>query len=122
MGKESAAMKVSLKGMLLWFSAIMLTFVLWAPLTSATSVPPAKGAPLPKTDLPVPNDPSAKLYLGLSGKGSFQIVNLFFNWSTKVVLPPLSKPINKIFFSSLNCLRIAFLRILAVFTHFIIKV
>ena len=66
-------MKVSLKGILLWFSAIMLTFVLWAPLTSATSVPPAKGAQLPKTDLPVPNDPAERLYLGLSGKGTFQI-------------------------------------------------
>lgn len=73
MGKELAAMKVSLKGILIWFSAIMLTFVLWAPLTSATSVPPVKGAQLPKTDLPVPNDPAERLYLGLSGKGSFQI-------------------------------------------------
>jgi len=72
-GKKMAGTKVSLKGILLWFSAIMFTFVLWAPPTHATPVPPAKGAQLPNTDLPVPNDPAERLYLGLSGKGSFQI-------------------------------------------------
>jgi peroxiredoxin len=68
-----AAMKISLKGILLWFSVIMLTSVLWAAPTHATSVPPAQGAQLPKVDLPVPNDPAERLYLGLNGKGSFQI-------------------------------------------------
>ncbi len=68
-----AVMKVSLKGILLWFSAIMLTFVLWAAPTHATSVPPAQGAKLPKADLPVPNDPAERLYLGLAETGSFQI-------------------------------------------------
>jgi peroxiredoxin len=66
-------MKVSLKGILLWVSAIMLTFVLWAAPTHATGVPPAKGAQLPKADLPVPNDPAGRLYLGLAKTGSFQI-------------------------------------------------
>ncbi len=66
-------MKVSLKCILLWFSAISLTLVLWAHTTLATGVPPAKGAQLPKADLPVPNDPAGRLYLGLAGTGSFQI-------------------------------------------------
>lgn len=66
-------MKASLKGILVWFSAIMLTFVLWAASTYATSVPPAKGAQLPRADLPVPNDPAERLYLGLAETGSFQI-------------------------------------------------
>ena len=66
-------MKIFLKGILLWFSVIMLTFVLWASPTHASGVPPAEGAQLPKADLPVPHDPSERLYLGLNGKGSFQI-------------------------------------------------
>jgi len=66
-------MKVSLKCILLWFSAMSLTLVLWAPTTIATGVPPAKGAQLPKADLPVPNDPAERLYLGLAETGSFQI-------------------------------------------------
>jgi peroxiredoxin len=73
LGKEVTAMKVPLKFIVLWFSAIMLTFVLWASPTNATGIPPAKGEKLPKTDLPVPNNPEERLYLGLRGKGSFQI-------------------------------------------------
>lgn len=66
-------MKVSSRGILLWFSAMMLIFVLWAAPNYATGVPPAKGAQLPKADLPVPNDAVERLYLGLAETGSFQI-------------------------------------------------
>jgi peroxiredoxin len=68
-----AVIKVSLRGILLWVPAIMLTFVLWAAPTHATGVPPAVGAQLPETDLPVPNDSAERLYLGLAKTGSFQI-------------------------------------------------
>jgi thiol-disulfide isomerase/thioredoxin len=68
-----AAMKAPLNRILIWFSAMGLAIIMWAPATIATSGPPAKGAQLPETNLPVPNDPAERLYLGLSGKGSFQI-------------------------------------------------
>ena len=66
-------MKAPLNRILIWFSAMSLAIIMWVPATIATSAPPTKGAQLPETNLPVPNDPAERLYLGLSGKGSFQI-------------------------------------------------
>lgn len=66
-------MRAPLNRILIWFSAMSLVIVMCAPATIATSVPPAKGAQLPETNLPAPNDPAERLYLGLSGKGTFQI-------------------------------------------------
>jgi peroxiredoxin len=40
---------------------------------SATTLPPAKGGTLPVINLQVPKDPAEKMYLGLSGSGSFRI-------------------------------------------------
>ena len=55
---------------------LTVTFLLSFPLVSpalAANKPPEKGEQLPAVNLPIPKDPDARSYLGLSGSGFFKI-------------------------------------------------
>ncbi len=60
---------------------VMIVFAFTCGPVSAKS-PPPKGGVLPKINLPVPENPAHRRYLGLSEKGMFQIPQI----KTKVVI------------------------------------
>ncbi len=55
------------------FTLITLSLLLFSTSAIAASAPPVEGARLPDANLRAPDDPDEQRYLGLSGKGSFQI-------------------------------------------------
>lgn len=55
------------------FTFITLSLFLFSTSAIAASAPPVEGAQLPDANLMVPDNPDDQRYLGLTGKGSFQI-------------------------------------------------
>jgi hypothetical protein len=68
--KEVVAMKRMLACQFIVIAALVL--LLNSSLVLAGS-PPQKGGVLPEIDLPIPQNPTHKTYLGLSGEGVFKI-------------------------------------------------
>ena len=55
------------------FTLITLSLFLFSASAIAASAPPVEGAQLPDANLRVPDNPDDQRYLGLTGKGAFQI-------------------------------------------------